>query len=213
MEKSYLQTLQEMGLDIGPLKNLVPLATRPLMCRRRFAASTNIAKGEEIDFFHVGFNDQATELGFASGLVNLSHTNLAKGGILPKGEVFVVHGVAFEFNHDVENDTVSNFDLCTVRWVEQAGTEGLPLGYVKNCPPVYTRRYQLNPSGTAEGAVYNSGKVFLSKSPLVILRGGAAESDQGALRMKSHQAFSVPTETIQTAWLLGTWFVKPRSGE
>lgn len=195
------------------LANLWPVQ-RPLVCRRRFAAAS-IANGSEFEFFHVGKGEEASNLGFGSGLISPLHTNLNRGGQIPKGEVFYVHGIGISANAGIAEADLENFGLCTARWTEQGETETLPLPYVSEMPSPFNKalEFSTGTGGNSDRNVRFTGRLFLSKDPLFIIKGGSGETDKGALIIKTHQAFTPSAECVLTARLLGTWYTKVRFNE
>ena len=197
--RQYLGDVRE-----DEIKDLVP-TPRTLFARRRTAAGASGAN-VQYDFFHKGVQDEATNLGYASGTLSEYHTNLRKDGRLPQLEVFVANGISFEFPDNVAIADWREIQLGQVEWRERSGTEVLPLGQVREMPPLYTLETEYGADDETDRNVRAVGPKFVFKRPLFIIRGANTRTDDGFLRVTHHAGFTWSAETLWTCRLHGVWF-------
>lgn len=193
------------------IEGLVP--TRRSLFAERYTASGTLAVSTVYKFGDKGVGDTEGSLGWSSlanGVLSLNQTNFLQDGTIPQGELFVVHGVSFEFEDTVAIADLVEFGRSEVRWVEQQGTEVLVLGTVSEMPRVFGVNLEFGYGADDETAVVRNprfvGPPYMHKEPLFIIRGLASRSDQGHLQVTVTKAFSLSANTKWRARFHGVWF-------
>ena len=206
--------LAAAGVGLDEVKGR--LATyRPIYCRRTLAASA-IAAGALQKHLHAGEGDAATDLGYASGTIDGTHTNLQKSGRVPKDELFIALGLGLELPRGI---AAADFDaLCgnnssvEVLYQEKSGKVNLPLCMASDLPALQRSVYDVEQDTQSAGAAAfrenfaRVGKPYVFDRPLFVIRGGAEDHDGNQVIFKHHAGWTPSASTIYTLKVYGVWF-------
>lgn len=209
--------LEQAKVQPHEIANLIR-TQRPIRFRRTFTTA-DLAVGK-YRWLHVGKdNDQSDIETAGSGKITKVHTNLEKGGTIPRGELFIGLGVSLEMPYAVTVADIEAFKKTEFRYEESAGKVTEYLGYFHDLPPVYKLDYQfeIEPGNTGTSVqrdgIRRAGPPFIGSRPLFVMRGTDQETQRGEIVQECFGATTLSTSVVVDMAVHGFWFQRTGASE
>lgn len=217
MNVDLSELLLRAGVSEAEVAGLVP-TQRSIRFRRYYAAS--LATGTAYRYLHAGIGDDQTKIKpGGSGEITNAHTNLSKGGTIPKGEVFIAHGMSLETSRTIVIADAEALLEGEFRYEEADGKVRRFLGQGKEFPAIYKPDYHLIQDTTSTGAAaarenyVRLGPPNIGVWPWFVMRGRDQETERGTIIHEVYTAATITADTYVDMRLHGFWFQRTGANE